>query len=142
MCIQSDTRAADGGTAVTADEVLEACAATIGQPLNRCQTRIGFPRETSIGGPLFKAMAAEIGKHSFPLGGPFFLIGMSQKEELEKELGRPICNSGDCLFGMILISLWLPEDGEHDPKSAVDLRWIYSQGTVVSVRAKFGGCPE
>lgn len=112
---------------MTADEVLNACRATIGKPLNRCQTRIGVPRETGTGGSLFRAMAIQIGKHEWP-NGPWFLVSREQREQLERELERTILASGDCLFGKILVTQ-IDSDEEAatmfaQGEVAVDLRSI------------------
>lgn len=116
---------------MTADEVLDACRETIGKPLSRCQTRIGFPRETGTGGSLFRAMAVEIGKHEWP-SGPWFMVSLEvsleQREQLERELGRTILASGDCLFGTILVTQ-IDSDEEaatvfEQGEVAVDLRSI------------------
>jgi hypothetical protein len=112
---------------MTADEVLDACRETIGKPLNRCQTRIGVPREKSTGGSLFRAMAVEIGRHEWP-SGPWFMVSREQREQLERELGRTILASGDCLFGTILVTQ-IDSDEEAatvfaQGEVAVDLRSI------------------
>jgi hypothetical protein len=112
---------------MTADEVLDACRETIGKPLNRCQTRIGVPREKSTGGSLFRAMAVEIGRHEWP-SGPWFMVSREQREQLERELGRTILASGDCLFGTILVTQ-IDSDEEaatvfEQGEVAVDLRSI------------------
>ena len=92
---------------MTADEVLVICGKTIGQPLNPMQRKIGFPREQSTGGPAMRRIAEQIATHGFE---PWFVIDDSQLTALEDELGRPICASGDTLFGLILITTCDDED--------------------------------
>ena len=106
---------------MTADEVVVICGRTIGQPLNRCLQKIGFPREKSTGGPVMRWLAEHIAQHGFE---PWFVINEKTRAALEVELGRVICASGDTLFGLILISTddidddisWLQE---HRGKEAV-----------------------
>lgn len=97
---------------MTAAEVIEACRATIGKPLNGCQTRIGFPREQSAGGPAMAKLADRIAQHGFD---PWFIISARQAQMLTLELGRSICASGDTLFGLILVGV---DDTDED------IRWL------------------
>lgn len=103
---------------MTTEEVLAYCQGTIGRPLNRMQTRIGFPRETSIGGPLFHKLAEVVAQEEpdFPRGDSptYYQLSKGQIKALGRELGRFILNSGDVLFGKILVCLYDKDDQGSD----------------------------
>jgi hypothetical protein len=108
---------------MTADEVLDVCRQAMTKPLNRQQQQIGIPREKHIGGKLMRRIAQAIGlyaeKASQLNSGPMVALSEPQLRTLESELGRSVCNSGDTLFGIILVTI--AEDLTIGNKPYIDL---------------------
>ncbi len=93
---------------MTQEQLFSLCKSLMEKPLTRMQTRIGFPREKSLGGYVMTRIAKTIAPYvdSEPeLRSCKITVGLSnsQLRTLEKELDRPLINSGDLLFGVILI---------------------------------------
>ena len=118
---------------MTADEILAACRDTIGKPLNKLQTRIGFPREkAAFDGPVMRLIAEALAKTGCTnlRASPHVVLTFEQTGALEKELGRTIINSGDTLFGMILTNTI--DRGEHGEEMM--LKWCSDHDGYVDIR--------
>lgn len=119
---------------MTAEAILEICRSAACMPLTSMQQRIGFPRESRLGGPVMRKIAAGIAQSRWRNGsisdGPWCVISFAQTRALEKELERPILNRGDILFGMILTAtIDRGEDGER-----AQLRWLNKHGGYIDIR--------
>jgi hypothetical protein len=93
---------------MTADEVLDLCRAATTKPLTRMQTRIGFPREQSIGGELMRKIAGlfpDCADEAALRKSGFVALSLAQMRQLEQELDRDLVLAGDVLFGMICVGL-------------------------------------
>jgi len=96
---------------IDANELHELCAKAVGKPIQRHLRMLGFPNEKSAGGELFMSLLRFVEQHAeraeTPTGFtvvPCIALTFDTFRELEKELGRVLCNSSDVIFGSIQIT--------------------------------------
>jgi hypothetical protein len=96
---------------MTVDECLELCKAGITREQDTFD-KMGFPREKSIGGTIMRHVASIAARFPWKKG-PWIALTDAQMRGLEQELGRPLLNAGDVLFGWIKVCLCDDENVDH-----------------------------
>lgn len=97
----------------------EAIAEWMRAPQCRVDRRLGIPRETQAGGELTERLVTLYLSRDQP--GRLRFLGLTEEymRGLERELGRTVLNSGDVLFGNVMVTRW--DEGE-DATAVDDVR--------------------